>query len=132
MGVLTQRVHDKLSTPRWKSLRELIIQMAEAILEVSPDAQGDWAGSYIKFATGPTPTSSTYAAVWPKVSLPKRLIVGLTLPEDFEGAGLGPSPERIFYQGLTKFLVIEEGQTVPEKLSTWAELAYDAAQSLNK
>jgi hypothetical protein len=127
VGVLTQRTRDKLNTPKWKSLRDLFIQVAEPVLNASPDAQGDLAGNYIKFATGPAPTSPTYAAVWPKVTLPKRLIVGLALPEGFEAAGVGPPPERIFYQGITKFLVIEEGQAVPEELSTWAELAYDAA-----
>ena len=49
MGVLTQRTRDKLSTPRWKSLRDLFLQVGEAILEVSPDAQGDLAGTYVKF-----------------------------------------------------------------------------------
>jgi hypothetical protein len=129
MGLLTQRVHDKLNTPMWKSFRDLFIQVGEAILKASPDAQGDLAGSYVKFATGPTPTSPTYAAVWPKSSLPKRLIVGLALPEDFEAAGLGPSPEPIFYQGLTKFLVIEEGQAVPKELAGWAKRAYEEASS---
>ena len=129
MGVLTQRARDKLNTPQWKSLRDLFVQVGEAILEVSPDAQGDLAGSYIKFTTDPHPTSAAYAVVWLKVSAPKRLIVGLTLPEDFEAAGLGPPPERIFYQGLTKFLVIEEGQAFPEGLAGWAKRAYEEALS---
>jgi hypothetical protein len=103
--------------------------VGEAILEASPHTQGDLAGSYIKFATGRAPVSPTYAAVWPKVSLPKRLIVGLALPEDFEAAGLGPPPERIFYQGLTKYLVIEEGQAVPEELAGWARRAYEEVLS---
>ena len=88
MGVLTQRTCDKLSTPRWKSLRDLFVQVGEAILGVSPDAQGDLAGSYVKFTTGPHPTSAAYAVVWLKVSAPKRLMVGLALPEDFEAEGL--------------------------------------------
>jgi len=67
--------------------------------------------------------------VWLNVSAPKRLIVGLALPEDFEAAGLGPPPERIFYQGLTKFLVIEEGQAVPEGLTGWAKPAHEEALS---
>jgi len=129
MGVLTQRTHDKLSTPRWKALQDLFVQVGEAILEVSPDAQGDLAGTYVKFTTGPHPTSAAYAVVWLKVSVPKRLIVGLALPENFEEEPLGPPPEPIFYQGLTKFLVIEEGQAVPEGLAGWAKRAYEEALS---
>jgi len=130
MGVLTQRVHGKLNTPNWKSLRDLFVQVGEAILEASPDAQGDLAGSYVKFTTGPTPTSPTYAAVWPRAA--RRLLVGLALPEDFKAEPLGSPPEQIFYPNLTKFLVIEEGQAILGELSTWAKLAYDAAKSLNE
>jgi len=129
MGLLTQRTLDKLSTQRWKDLRELFIRVSEAILEASPDAQGDLAGTYVKFTTGPHPSSAAYAVVWLKVSLPKRLIVGLALPEEFEAAGLGPPPEPVFYHGLTKFLVIEEGQAAPEGLAGWAKRAYEEALS---
>jgi len=125
MGLLTQRTCEKLNSPRWKDLRDLFVRVGETILEVSPDAQGDLAGTYVKFTTSPHPTSAAYAVVWLKVSAPKRLIVGLALPEDFEAAGLGPSPERIFYQGLTKFLVVEEGQAIPEGLAGWAKLAHE-------
>ena len=129
MGVLTQRTHDKLSTPRWKALRELFIQVGETILEVSPDAQGDLARNYVKFTTNSNATSAPYAVVWLKVTLPKRLIVGLTLPEDFEAESLGPPPEPIFYQGLTEFLVIENGQAVPKELAEWAKRAHEEALS---
>jgi len=127
MGLLTQRVHDRLDVLPWKFLRDFFVRVSEVILEISPEAQGELAGNYVKFSTASGATSPVYAAVWPKMSLPKRLIVGLALPEDFEAAGLGPPPERIFYQGFTKFLVIKEEQTVPQELSTWARLAYDAA-----
>ena len=129
MGVLTQRTRDKLSTPKWKPLRDFFLQVSEVILEVSPDVQGDLAGTYMKFTTGSHPASAAYAVVWLKVSAPKRLIVGLALPEDFKAEGLGPPPERIVYKGLTKFFVIEEGQTVPERLSGWAKRAYEEALS---
>ena len=129
MGVLTQRARDKLNTSQWKSLWDLFVQVGEAILEASPDAQGDLAGTYVKFTTGPHPSSAAYAVVWLKVSAPKRLIVGLTLPEDFEAELLGPPPERIVYQGLTKFVVIEEGHAFPEGLAGWAKRAYEEALS---
>jgi hypothetical protein len=127
--MLTQRTHDKLNSSMWKSIRALFVQASEVILAISSDTHGDLAGSYIKFATGPASTSPTYAAVWPKMSAPKRLIVGLALPEDFEEAPLGPPPERIVYKGLTKFLVIEEGQAIPEGLAGWATRAYEEASS---
>lgn len=127
MGRLTDRVHEKLATPRWKPLRDLFVRVAEAVLKTSPDAQGDLAGTYVKFNTGPHPSSAAYAVVWLTLSLPRRLVVGLALPEDFEEAGLGPPPEPVFYQGLTKFLVIEEGQAVPGGLAEWARRAYENA-----
>ena len=96
MGVLTQRTHDKLNSPMWKSIRDLFVQVSEVIMAISSDAHGDLAGSYIKFATDSHPTSAAYTVVWLKVSAPKRLIVGLALPEDFEAVGLEPPPEQIF------------------------------------
>ena len=129
MGVLTQRARDKLNTSQWKSLWELFVQVNEAVLEASPDSQGDLAGSYIKFTTDSHPSSAAYAVVWLKVSAPRRLIVGLTLPENFEAAGLGPPPEPVFYHGLTKFLVIEEGQAIPKELAGWARRAYEESLS---
>ena len=129
MGVLTERVHDKLNTGVWKSLRDLFVPVGNAVLEASPDAQGDLAGTYVKFTTDSHPTSAAYAVVWLKMSAPRRLIVGLALPEDFETELLGPPPEPVFYQGLTKFLVIEEGQVVPQGLAEWARRAYEEAVS---
>ena len=129
MGALTQRTRDKLSTSSWKALRNLFVQVGDAILEVSPDVQGDLAGSYVKFTTSQYPASAAYAVVWPKPSAPQRLIVGLFLPVDFEAAELGPPPERIVYRGITKFLVIEDGQAVPEELAGWAQRAYEEALS---
>ena len=129
MGMLTQRTHDKLNSSMWRAIRDLFVQVSEIILAISSDAHGDLAGSYIRFATGPTSTSATYAAVWPRMSAPKRLIVGLTLPEDFKAESLGPPPERVFYQGLTEFLVIENGQAFPAGLAGWAKRAYEEALS---
>ena len=129
MGVLTQRARDKLNTNQWKPLRDLFVQVSEAVLEPSPDAQGDRTGNYVKFTTDSHPSSAAYAVVWPKMSAPRRLIVGLTLPEDLEAAGLGPPSEPIFYQGLTKFVVIEEGQAFPKELAGWARRAYEEALS---
>jgi hypothetical protein len=124
MGVLTQRVYDKLNASQWTLLRDLFLRVSKVILGISPDSQGELTGNYVKFATGSHPMSPVYSVVWPKVSEPRRLIVGLTLPEDFQARFLGPPPERILYRGLTKFLVIEDGQAIPEELSEWVKWAH--------
>jgi hypothetical protein len=129
MGVLTQRVHDKLNASQWTVLRDLFVRVSEVILGISPDSQGELAGNYVKFVTGSDPMSPVYSVVWPKMSEPRRLIIGLTLPKDFKADSLGPPPERIFYRGLTKFVVIEEGQAIPEELSEWVKRAYEQTLS---
>ncbi|MHB1034997.1 MAG: hypothetical protein ACYC35_15315 [Pirellulales bacterium] len=129
MGELTQRVHDKLNAFQWKPFRDSFVRVSEVILGISPESQGDWAGNYVKFATGSDLMSPVYSVVWPKVSEPRRLIVGLALPDDFQDESLGPPPERFFYRGLTKFLVIEDGQAIPERLSQWVRRAYEQTLS---
>jgi hypothetical protein len=127
MGMLSQRVHDHVDALHWRRIWHLFVSVAEILLEFSPDARGELAGRYVKFTTGSQPTSRVYAAVWPKPSPPRRLIVGLALPEEFEAESLGPPPEPIFYRGITRFLVILEGRSIPEGLSRWAKEAYDHA-----
>jgi len=129
IGVLDQRTHDKLNNTQWKFIRDFFVRVSDVILEISPEAQGTLAGNYVKFTTGSDPTSPVYAVVWPKMPLPKRLIVGLALPEGFEAERLGPPPERIIYRGITKFLVIHEEEAVPEGLSEWVKRAYEEALS---
>ncbi len=130
MGVLSQRAHNKLDSPQWMTLRELFLQVSEVILSISPEAQGELAGSYVKFATGSQSTSPAYAVVWPKVSAPKRLFVGLSLPEDFLAEPLDLPPDKLVYKGLTRFLTIDNDQTIPAELQEWAKLAYDEAMLL--
>jgi hypothetical protein len=124
MGVLSQRVYDKLKTNRWNPVRDLLLQVSEILLGVSPDARGDLAGLYVKFSTGPDPTSSVYAVVWPRFGLVQHLVIGFALPDGFDAKGLGPVPKRIVYRGLTKFLVIKQGQAIPRELPQWAKQAY--------
>jgi hypothetical protein len=76
---------------------------SKVILGISPDSQGELTGNHVKFATGSHPMSPVYSVVWPKVSEPRRLIVGLTLPED--------------------------GQAISEKLSEWVKRAYEQTLS---
>jgi hypothetical protein len=124
MGMLTQRVRDKLNATQWNRIRDLLLQVSEVLVDVSPDAQGELAGQYVKFAADSHPSSPAYAVVWPKMSPPRRLLVGLALPDDFDAENLGPPPEPVFYPGLTRFFVINEGEAIPVEFSEWARRAY--------
>ena len=63
MGVLTQRVHDKLNASQWTPFRDLFVRVSEVILGISPDSQGELAGNYVKFATGSAPMSPIVPAL---------------------------------------------------------------------
>ena len=76
---------------------------------------------------GSHPASPAYAVVWPKVAAPKRLLIGLSLPEDFVAEPLGPPPDKMLYKGLTRFLVIDEDQNFSEELQEWVKQAYAEA-----
>jgi hypothetical protein len=132
MGVLSQRVHNKLDSPQWRTLRDLFLRVSEVILGISPEAHGELAGSYVKFAINSQVTSPAYAVVWPKVSAPKQLLVGLSLPEDFVAEPLGLPPDKLVYKGLTRFLTIDDDQTIPDELQEWAKRAYDEAMSVSE
>ena len=132
MGTLPQEIHDKLNTPRWNRIRDLFLQVSEALLAASSDVHVELAGQYVKFATSSHPSSPAYAVVWPKMSVSRRLLIGLALPDDCDAEHLGPAPEAVFHPGLTRFFVINEGQPLPKEFSEWAKRAYDYSLLSNK
>ena len=127
MGELSQRIIAKVSGPAWEPLCGQFMQMARSLLAVSPDADSELMTSYVKFTINSGPGSLVYAVVWIKNS--KRMVVGLALPEDYEGEGLGPAPPGMMYKGLNKYFVVERGGIVPKGLAEWAGLAYQNALS---
>ena len=50
--------------------------------------------------------------------------MGLALPETLEHPRLGLAPHRIAYPNLTKYFVMEVGDTVPDELDDWASAAF--------
>lgn len=74
-------------------------QMAADGLTLSGSAKGVLSGSRRNTLSPSSQGSPKSARPSSSLSGPKRLIVGLALPEDFEAEPLGPSPERILYRG---------------------------------
>jgi len=125
MGELSQRIIAKVSGPAWEQLRGQFMQIARLLLAVSPEAESELFTTYVKFRSGADLNSPVYAAVWFKSS--KRLIVGLSLPEDFRAEALGPAWPGTMYKGLTKYFIVERGGAVPPALAKWVQLAYQNA-----
>jgi hypothetical protein len=128
MGEMSQRIIAKVSGPAWGQIRGQFMQVARMLLAVSPEASSELVTTYVKFTTTSDPQTRIFAAVWLKSS--KRLIVGLSLPEDYEAAALGPPLPGTMYKGLTKYFVVERGGAVPRGLAEWAGLAYQNALSV--
>lgn len=127
MRALSQRIIAKVSGPAWESLRGDFMQIARAILAVSPDADAELVSAYVKFTINSDPQTRIVAAVWLKSS--QRLIVGLALPEEYEAEGLGPALPGTMYRGLNKYFVVERGGVVPKRFAEWAKAAYRNALS---
>lgn len=127
MAELSQRIIGKLGGACWEPLRSQFMQIGRLLLDVSPHADSELMTSYVKFTTKSDSNNPVYAAVWLKSS--KRLIVGLSLPEDFDAKELGPALPGTTYKGLTKYFVVEPGGAVPKGISEWAKSAYHHALS---
>ena len=127
MGILSQRIIAKVSGPAWEQIRGQFMQIARSLLAASSDPDSELMTSYVKFTISCEVGSPVYAALWFKSS--KRLVVGLALPEDYDGQGLGPAPPKMTYKGLNKYFVVECGGVVPKGLAEWAKTAYQNALS---
>jgi len=101
------------------------MQVSNQLLAVSPAASAELTTIYVKYTTTQAPTAPAYAVVWLKTS--KQFVVGLALPEDVQHPALCAAPAGMMYKGLTKYLVVKPGDTIPEDVVLWARLAYETA-----
>lgn len=139
MRELPQHIIAKVSGPAWEQLRRQFIEIGRLLLTVSPDAHSELLTTYVKFTINTVPQrhvvqaqpsfgeQRVFGAVWYKNS--KRLIVGLSLPEQYEAEELGPPLPGTTYKGLNKYFVVERGGAVPKGLAEWAGPAYQNALS---
>ncbi len=121
---------ERVSGPAWESLRQPFLDMSESLLGVAPESVAVLTTIYVKYQLTDSPSSDVFAVVWLKNS--KQLVVGLTLPQEVESPLLGAAPTGMKYKGLTKYLIVKPGDTLPPELSSWAKAAYENALSQPK
>ena len=129
MNQLDERAIRKVSGPAWRPLKEAFLQISEDLLAVSEDAVGELTTIYVKYCCFNS-GRDVYAVVWLKSS--KYLVVGLSLPDDFDSPGLGDAPTGMQYSGLTKYFILSPGGDVPSILSEWAKMAYKTRLAASK
>ncbi len=77
---------------------------------------------YVKFCVSAA-RRDVYAVAWLKTS--KQLVFGFSLSEDAEAPELGPAPKGMAYKGLTRYLTMQPGESLPGAFPDWARLAYE-------
>ncbi|MEI8374626.1 MAG: hypothetical protein WCJ35_17510 [Planctomycetota bacterium] len=125
MERLDPKATDRVSGPAWEPIRPQFNEINDALLQVSKDTKGDLTTIYIKYS-GPSTQGRPYAVVWVKKST--ELVVGFSLPETVVSPLLVSAPPKHKYAGLTKYLIIHPGDTLPSELATWVQEAYDTAK----
>jgi hypothetical protein len=123
---LDTRAVEKISGPTWEPLRQVFFEASRMLLAVSPDAKSELTTIYVKFyrsGLGP----EVYAVLWLRNS--KEIVIGLSLPDTTESCHLGPAPRGTKYKGLTKYLTVQAGETLPGQFEDWARLAFLTAKS---
>ena len=121
---LDEKAVKRVSGATWHPLREDFLKISKKLLSVSPDTASQLTTIYVKFGTS-SAMNRVYAVVWLKNS--KSIVVGLSLPEGFDAAGLEPPIQGHVYKGLTKYFTVDLDKPVPESLLQWAKLAFETA-----
>ncbi len=113
----------RVSGASWEALRSLFFEVSDTLLNVNTDSVGVLTTIYVKYQTSPNPSSPVFAVAWLKPST--QLVLGLALPGHVESRLLEPAPKGMTYKGLTKYLVLKPGDSMPSALSEWAATAYE-------
>jgi hypothetical protein len=127
---ISQDAIQRVNGPSWAPLRQAFITISEVLLGVSEEAFGVLTTIYVKYQMTNSPNSGVYAVAWLKDS--KQIVVGLSLPEDYESELLGPAPPRSNYKGITRYFTVRPGESVPDELCQWATAAFQNASAKSK
>jgi hypothetical protein len=124
MEGLDERAVKRVSGPAWESLKPAFMEISEKLLAVSPDAKSELTTIYVKYKPN-AGALQVFAVVWLKTS--KKIVIGMSLPNDLESPRLGEGPQGTKYKGLTKYLTVTVDDPVPDELGEWAKIAYEVA-----
>jgi hypothetical protein len=119
---LDERAAKKVAGPAWEPLRATFHEASRILLSVSPKTVSELTTIYVKFCVS-TARRDVFAVAWLKNS--KQLVFGFSLPEEAEAPELGPAPQGMTYKGLTKYLTVRPGDSLPVAFADWARLAYE-------
>jgi hypothetical protein len=119
---LDQKAIARVSGPAWAKLKPAFLQISETLLGVSPQAASALATIYVKYLPS-TSDKRVFAVVWIKTS--KQILVGLSLPNDFDSQLLGEAPKGTKYAGLTKYFTVTVDDDIPTEFLGWAKSAYE-------
>jgi len=121
-GRLDSKAVEKLDGPAWETLRDSFFEMSDSLLGVSDSANGELTTIYVKYAAEET-GNRPYGVIWIKKST--VLTLGLSLPEDVAHPRLGEAPKGCTYSGLTRYLIVDNENPVPNELSEWVRKAFE-------
>jgi hypothetical protein len=115
----------RVSGPAWESLRPLFFEVSDLLLDTNSNCVGVLTTIYVKYQVSSEPSSAVFAVVWLKTS--SQIVIGLALPDQINSSLLGPPPKGMTYKGLTKYLTLKPGESLPAELPMWAAAAYRKA-----
>jgi hypothetical protein len=124
---LDPRAIKKVSGPAWVPLRQLFLDMSEALLDVADTTAGSLTTIYVKYQVDSSPSAPVFAVAWIKTS--REIVVGLSMPPDDLPDDLFPPIAGMVYPALTGYVVLRPGDSLPKGFRTWARAAYGCARS---
>jgi hypothetical protein len=121
---LDSRVIEKINGKAWDVLRQEFSEINDTLLTMSSCSTGALTTIYVKY-TSPETHGNPFGVVWIKKST--EIIVGLSLPAGIDDGRLLEAPKGCKYAGLTKYIVINSQQGVPEEFGEWCNAAFEEA-----
>ena len=122
---LDQRAINKVSGPAWQNMRPTFDVLTDALLSVDATSRGELTTIYVKFTSSET-AGRPYAVLWLRKAT--ELTLGLALPDGVESPLLVGAPRGCKYAGLTRYLVLRQGDGIPDSLAEWSRIAHDTMQ----